>query len=48
MHLIARLIGENLSRHSCNFLGLVTLALIAGFSLAAIFVFAIVAFVPPA
>ena len=48
MHLIGQLIVENLSHHPWNFLGLVTLALIAGFSLAAIFVFAIVAFVPPA
>ena len=48
MHLIAQLIVENLSLHLLNFLSLVILAIIAGISLAAIFVFTIVTFVPPA
>jgi len=47
MHLIAQLLSSSSPRPS-NFLGFVILALIAGFSLAAIFVFAVVAFVPSA
>ena len=47
MHFIGQLIVENLSVRLLNFFSLVILAIIAGISLAAIFVFAIIAFVPP-